>query len=191
MTFSQDDIAFLVAEQAFDCSHPVGRTGPDGLIRFCATHNLASGIFDIETDIFKMALMRGGFSHIGRVLDDSTCRAVYYWDIKPFEAVNPLYQAGGRELLGRTIAVDPASGTTTITFDDLTFEAAPGTDYFAMDLWVEYNGGHTRESVLGVIYSATAKNKPILQISVIHSPNNRRFLSDGDRHTIKTPQVKI
>lgn len=190
MAFSMDDIAFVAAEQAFKCAHPVGKVDPGAPLHLCATHSLASGLFDIDNDVFKMALMHGQYERIGQVMDDA-CRAVYYWDIAPFEAKNPMYPPGGKELQGKTITVDTASGVTTMAFDDLTFEAAAGTDYFSTDLWTEFNEIWTRESVLGVIHSATAKNKPIIQISVVHAPNNKRFLSNGDRHTIKTPQVKI
>jgi len=149
-----------------------------------------SGVFNIATDVFKMALIHARYDQVG-MLTDAAYRAVYYWDIVDYEAENSLYPEGGKELDGKSIVADPATGITTISFDDITFESAPNSNYFDVDLWTEYAGNWNRESVLGVIYSDTAKNKPIIQISVIHSPNTKRFLSNGAKHTIKSPQVRL
>ncbi len=186
--FTSEDEAFMVAERAYIGNHPIGGF-------HSAASNLARGLFDIENDVFKIALIMGYYWNVGNT---TAARHSYYYDIKNMEAENAMYPAGGLELTGKNISFDAENGITTITWDDITFESEENSAYFDEYLWLrtydvleEIWIMTTRRSVIAVIYSDTAENKPILQTLVVNSPNIDYFLSNGEKHTIKTPIVKL
>ena len=186
-----DHATFISAEHAYTGTHSVGKEIDGQFPRhLCPSVNLAEAKLNLRDNTFKLALIRQYYASFG---NSSLHRATYYSDIIEYEAEYTnwtLYPNGGKELLNRVITTD-AVGVTTISWDDLVFEVSKTGSYFDTDLWVVSEGVWGRASVIAVIYDDTARNKPIIQMSVIPSPNSDRFLSNGDSHTITNIKVKI
>ena len=189
-----ENLAFISAEHAVSGIHLLGRLAYDQCLS--PSRCLALGRFDFQNDVFKLALIKNNYSYF--ISGSGT--SLYYWDFLDDEAISigTGYTAGGQELQNKVIANN--DGITTITWDDVTFNAGSGEyfdhdlwveEYFDHDIWVEGTTGLVRRSVLAIIYDDTAHNKPVIQMSIVPSPNAQRFLSAGDSHTITNIKVKI
>ena len=185
MTLSSRDIEYINGEVAFTGVFPipVNTTG--------ALTKLSKGVFNLIDHTWKLAVFVDEHYSVGQTdCFDHTCCG---YEIKHWEANNPLYPEGGVVLTGVAATTDFDTGVTTFAWDPVTFESAPGTHYFDDPIWTP----SWPKSVMGAIYDTEAVDpdhafgNPVLFIFALHPHNHLHFLSDGEKHTVSGLQVRL